>query len=342
MMFKHAMVAGLVSVALTACGGGGSSSGSTADTGTDTNTSTDSSVVHTSSLVAGDGGGATSSYDAAAGNVTLAQLTTNNQQAFVSLLYGSVDNAESIGAIGKSTTTNVAKLDSASLIVRVSNDAEKFSTALAAKSVAEREISETYACGSSGSVHITGTLDNSTSRGTLYLDYDNCVETSGGAVFTGKATFTINQIGSQHWTDYVVGYDDFSIFTISENWIVKGSQQVNKVITNAAVSSYTVVSDIYSANQTTGRSTLDQTTDQFQVVAATGAVSSTVISGVLCDYIYGCVTTATRIPFAYNTGELTMSGASNSKLKVYVDSGYLMSQLDEGNGAYQNPVKFTY
>ncbi len=317
MKTQNVLIAGLVALALTACGG---ASSGTSKTGTGLSTP-----------VAGAGGGGTNKYSGESGALDLALLTSANKRDFVDLLVYSDDEAFFNGRIlGRNSQVAEGKF-SGVLPKAVMKDL----VALADQAVeAERNNAEaraynsTYYCEDGGSYNMYGDLDNSTLQGTLDILFTNCKV--GNVIKQGRATITVNKISSDRFVDYTIGYDGLSVYKYEQLMVYTGSQHLVKTLTNGILTKFVMTSDLYRLNQFDNVFSLDQTENTY-------SVSGTQIAGKLCHGAYGCVNITTRIPFNGNVGELTMAGVNNSKILVYVAQNVLVYRLDEGDGAYQPP-----
>lgn len=294
-----------------ACGGGGSGS------------STSSSTNNTNTL-------------AYTGNTASAAITTSNQKTLVSaLLISALDVttlANEAGAVARGN-------DSLAVTpLRMKNFYQQLVSATDAQlsNAQARNINLTQNCTAGGTLQVAGSLDDSTSLGTLQFTFTQC--NTGDALVNGTGALTLNQVDMnlRQVTAFTFTANSLSETIGSSTYSIGGNLQYSKNTTTGAEQGISNIVRKTSA----GKQSLD--VDLTFVTDSTGDS----VTGKLCEGANGCVNVVTPEPYVTVNGVLTqgkimMTGTNASKLKLYSVSNVLWMDLDaNGDGEYEATTRY--
>jgi hypothetical protein len=309
------------------------------------------SVVATSTLLIACSGGAgnpesssgTSSCPTFTGKKDTAVLTVNNQDTFVSAFYTTVIDAEFGIVLSYDSSVSGKSFDS-----RTMKSFYRQLVTLANQHVAEsryqsKAVDKTEACDAGGSFKVSGSLDDVTNTGTLQLTFSQCTWDINAMVtnLNGTVNLSVNKFDTvqQEITNAKFSTCDFSMMLAGKAYSMSGDEQYTF---DPVKGGFTVVSNMFH-KASGGQQVLAEN------LTANGytcdGVDSGYVAGKICEGANGCVALTTPVPFKClgdvdTQGELLMSGAGNSKLRLYnlgQDGGTLWVDLDaDGDGVYES------
>lgn len=344
---RPSLIAGALAMALTACGGGGSDSTTTASGGGGSSTggSTGSSGGTGGTGGTGSGGNSTGAV------ITSANYLTVAQEAMGSAFY--VTDASSLV-----TGAEVAKPSSLLQfsVAQALRAPERFARAPALASGALITLTENCPGGGTLTVKIedmagntrldTGdtisltavncNVDGETLNGLMHIVFDLVVGDGFTSVYSATATITLANLSAATAVGTTTGSGTISLGI--------DSRSVNSLTT-------AIRTDSLATTATYGAATVTRTLTGFTANTVTSPTPapftvSTLSNGTLTSSALGSrpVTLATTVPFLRNgaaafpaTGQATITGASNSKVRVTAQSATtVLVEVDaDGNGAYE-------
>jgi hypothetical protein len=307
-------------------------------------------VLASSLLVAcGDGDNGIGSSSAYTGKRELAALNTSNQNTFVA---GLIFSLRDIAATGSRVDEN-AVIDVPSMMQRPEY-LSRFIKRQVNNRYQVREISPSEElCSGGGFQTTTGNLNDdaiptvTNVTGTLQITSSQCSE--NGMVTDGVVELAISHShiyfdSSKGWVwepiDFIIATSNLSETINGVSYTVSGNIHFTaKVGTSGPPTETKVISNLVR-KASTGVQQLDN-----NLQLEKGYNSSVSISGGFCDGANGCVSLTTPIPFqslGTNQGEIVMTGANNSRIRIYpLDSQTWVGVDADGDGTYETNTPYT-
>jgi hypothetical protein len=289
----------LLATTLAACGGGGG--GSTNVTANDTSA-------------------------AYSGKRDLVSLNTDNQQIFADVIELSVlDIGSGIGMAARPDTATDASLTP--LGKRHNLVSRAMDEYMARRNYQARAFNNSVDCSNGGSLSISGDLNDQTGQGDLTLSANQCKEDE--IVLAGSGTIKVNKVdfNLQKITDYALS-SRLSLSYAGQTYSETGVMQVNS---DPYAGRVNVVSNINRSGA--GQQILDNN------ITLTADNSGITLGGQLCESNHGCanISTPQKISLDGSSGQLLLTGASNSKMRFRIEGGREWLDLDaNGDGRYES------
>lgn len=306
----------------------------------------------------GGGGGGSSSSSASAqapvysGNTNAAVVTTDNSKTLAANVIGS-SSTGLIVAAGIVVQQQPAQTpDLVQLGPRLSNELRNTLNRVAsnlrssAQSIVGVSVDETVPCDLSGTVSVSGTLDDATGTGTLNLTFNSCNDYDGW--LNGQATFRIDAYDAVYdfFTDTTIGFTALQVKDTNYDVSLRGSlrSQVT-ILSNREQLSGSFVARDNTSGETAKVDNLAIIVD-YNSVFSPSSYNLSMVSGRVFDSVEGYVDIATTAPWFYATlaqdfpasgGALVLTGANNAHISVTPASSTLVKlELDlDANGVYE-------
>lgn len=279
----------------------------------------------------GGGGGGTNvtANDTSAaynGKRDLAALNTGNQQIFADAIELSVmgigSGLDAAARPDTPTDVNITPLGQRHNLISRALDEY-----MARHNYQARAFNSSADCSNGGSISISGDLNDQTGQGDLTLSANQCKE--GEIVLAGSGTIKVNKVdfNLQKITDYALT-SRMSVSYAGQTYSETGVMQVNSDPYAPRVS---VVSNILRS--VAGQQLLDNN------VTLALDNSGITLGGQLCESNHGCanISTPQKLSLVYSSGQVILTGASNSKIRFRTESGREWLDLDaNGDGRYES------
>lgn len=303
----------------------------------------------------GGGGGGTSSTTAQplvySGNTNATVITTDNAKTLVSNIIGSNGTTNNVVAAGLITqqpstqSTNWVRLGQRldGVLRSALNSA---ADSLGSGALSMVSVNQTLNCDISGTVSVTGNLDNVTGTGTLNLTFNSCSNTDGW--LNGDATYKIDahDFTYNYDTDVTIGFTLLQVRGADYDVTISGSLRSQTTI---AMNREQVSGGFVGRDNTNGEFAKIEnlvTVTDYDSVLNPGSYSTTVVSERVFDATAGYVDVTTVTPWFYASltqdfpssgGALVLTGANNAHISVTPVSGTLAKvELDlDSNGIYE-------
>jgi hypothetical protein len=307
----------------------------------------------------GGGGGSSSSSASVqapvySGNTKAAVITTDNSITLAANVIGSSSTGLIVAAGIVAEQQPAQTPDLVQLGPRLSNDlratlnrvASNLSSGVQSVTGASVSVNETLPCDLSGTVSVSGSLDDITGTGTLCFTFDSCQDIDGW--LNGQATFRIDA--------YDAAYDFFTDTTISFTALQVKDTYYDVTLSGSLRSQVTIFSNreqlsgSYVARDNTSGELAKL--ENLAVIVDYNSVlypsyyNLSILSGRIFDSIEGYVDVAATAPWFFATltqdfptsgGALVLTGANNARISVTPASNTLVKvELDlDANGAYE-------
>lgn len=277
--------------------------------------------------------------DAYTGKRDPALLTKNNAMPFVEMLLGGSDL---FGGDNFSKSSHLPEDSSAYGLIGVNNSLHKHIKAVYQRSTYQQkqvDIDESEACEYGGKESLTGSIDDSSGKGTLAHKYTNC-KVEKDLVLNGSMTLDIRvfDVEQYDWpTSYIGTFNDLSIKDGSSIAVFSGTVDYKHNLNSAVV---TQKINLFAKEASTGE---QRVLKNVTLVNDLGD-AITKVSGKLFIDEYGYVDVLSSNGLILwdiiEGGEIVLKGASKSAAKVSAyDSGYegkYRVDLDvNGDGVYE-------
>jgi len=289
----------LLATTLAACGGGGGGSANV--------TANDTSAAYS-------------------GKRDLASLNTGNQQIFADAIELSVlDIGSGIGMAARPDTPTDANL--APLGQRHNLISRALDEYMVRRNYQARAFNLGIDCSNGGSISVSGDLDDQTGQGELTVSANQCREdeillAGSGVIKVNKVDFNLQKI-----TDYALA-SRMSASYAGQTYSETGVMQVNS---DPYAPRVNVVSNITRSGA--GKQLLDNN------VTLAADNSGITLGGQLCESNHGCanISTPQKISLTGSSGQVILTGASNSKMRFRIEGGREWLDLDaNGDGRYES------
>lgn len=302
-------------------------------------------------LASGGGGGGGGSGGGYTGSTSAATITTTNAATLISNILNTSDPTGGIvtasarqGASGGQATTSAR-----SLAKRLEVDYQATVTQIQAASSRASpafKVDETDSCDSGqGTIHYTGTINDTTLTGTLNATYTNCL--LDGLTYNGQATLTVTVFDLYYFvpTDFTFTISRLTVTGPGVNETLKGS--LRDQLNIAGDKETTTFIDLVTTDNVSSKQI--KTQNLVFVFVYNNIFSPTsyrlTITGRVYDSVYGYVDVSTVVSFFFSSlsqlfpssGQIILVGASNASIRVTALSSTLLTvELDlDGDNAYE-------
>lgn len=306
----------------------------------------------------GGGGGGSSSSSASAqapayaGNTNAAVITTDNSKMLAANAIGASSTGLIVAAGIAVEQQPTQTPDLVQLGPRLSKDLRKAlnrvtnSPGPGAPSVAGVSVNENLPCDISGTVSVSGTLDDLTDTGTLYLTFNSCDDFDGW--LNGQATFRIDAYDTAYdfFTDTTTSFTALQVKDTNYDVTLSGSlrSQVT-ILSNREQLSGSFVARDNASGETAKVDNLAVIVD-YNSFFSPSSYNLSIVRGRIFDSVEGYINIATTAPWFYATltqdfptsgGALVLTGANNAHISVTPMSSTLVKlELDlDANGVYE-------
>lgn len=299
----------------------------------------------------GGGGGSPSAQQLVySGNTNAAIITTDNAKTLVANIIGSssTTNVVAAGMVAQQPSTHGTNW------VRLGQQLDRVLRGALGNTInnpgsdalAVVNVNQTLNCDISGTVSVTGNLDDVTGTGTLNFTFNSCSNTDGW--LDGEATYKIDayDFTYNYDTDVTIGFTLLRVKSAGYDVSISGSLRSQTII---AMNREQVSGGFVGRDNTNGEFAKIEnlvTVTDYDSVLNPGSYSTTVISERVFDAAAGYVDVTTVTPWFYASlaqdfpssgGALVLTGANNAHISVTPVSGTLAKvELDlDSNGIYE-------
>ncbi len=305
----------------------------------------------------GGGGGSSSSSTSAqalvyTGNTNPAVITTDNSKTLAANVIGSSGTGLIVAAGIVAEQQPTLSPDLVQLGPRLSSDLRTTLNRVAsnlrsgAQSIVGVSVDETVPCDLSGTVSVSGSLDDATGTGTLNLTFNSCNDIDGW--LNGQTTFRIDayDAANDFFTDTTIGFTALQVKDTNYDVSLSGSLRSQVAISsNREQLSGSYVARDNTSGELAKLENLSVIVD-YNSVLNPSSYNLSVASGRVFDSVAGYVDIATTAPWFYATlaqdfptsgGALVLTGANNVHISVTPASSTLVTvELDlDANGVYE-------
>lgn len=306
----------------------------------------------------GGGGGGSSSSSASAqapvysGNTNAAVITTDNSKTLAANVIGSSGTGLIVAAGIVAEQQPTQSPDLVQLAPRLSNDLRTNLNRVVSnlrsgtQSLAGVSINDTLPCDLSGTVNVSGSLNDVTGTGTLNLTFNSCNDIDGW--LNGQATFRIDAYDAVYdfFTDTTISFTALQVKDTNYDVTLGGSQRSQvTILSNRERLSGSFVTRDNASSETAKVDSLTVIVD-YNDVRNPSSYNLSMVSGRIFNSVAGYVDIATTAPWFYATlaqdfpssgGALVLTGANNVHISVTPASSTLVKvELDlDSNGVYE-------
>ncbi len=294
------------------------------------------------------------------GVTTQAFITADNANKIFAVIWNGGPSAASAESVSLSLSVpgvaSSANLKYAGLIKELKDRAATDFASFVARSknyVLKADVNETMYGSVSGTLTITGSIDQYTITGVLYMDYKN-YNNGDGYTYDGIVTFNVNSFNIMYGriTDGTMSFTLWTIKSANGNVSLTGSIKVQESFQNN--------SDTLDVNMD-GRDNNTSDTFRFQnfMVAffytniLNPSSETEALSGRVYVGAYGYVDVTTTSPLVYSSytqdypdsgGPIIMAGAGNSKAAVTsISTSYVKIEVDaDGNSLFESQNAYAW
>ncbi|MFN2644135.1 MAG: hypothetical protein ABR570_04025 [Burkholderiales bacterium] len=299
----------------------------------------------------GGGGGSADTGLTYSGNINAAVITTSNaSQITADVMGGNAASAvSSLSGVAVSGTSPGPSL-SPSLasfgqrVLQASRSAELVTRGATSSARAGASVDETVACDDGGSIHVVGSVNDSTLTGTITATFNSC--RTGGDMLNGQASLRVDAFDTGHGIiiDATLAFLRATFIGPDANVDFSGSFRLQIDIANNRL---TFTENLVARDNVTARMLMVDNlviVRTYVDVLARGSYTEA-IGGRLYDSVHGFVQIATPVALVFSNsdqsfpsgGQLVLTGANSASVRVTALSQTLLTvELDlDGISGYE-------